>query len=332
MEKTANELVRELRVRLVREVAMPNRQSTFLSQKRDAIKSVIESFDSENKKFREYLSAELMNNLEKTTLRSFIVIAEKEYADYIIKSAEKHFKSEKEVEELTAKIRQLKRDAADALIRIKNDVLAKKYGCGEPELSSTGLVRIVGFIDDFNEIANRPGISIDDNGRCSTDAEQVSYLCENQHNQPPLFYIDIKAMPLKEEEAKALCRGNDDFQLLVKYIPSKYIPWDLNSIYCLYRTSFAEIYAVCVHPQECVIVNVEIECYPRRIFRQLGKLNVDIPSFIDVSYWMNIASGDCIKTFGSVSESEQAMALSMMAHHICDKHPGLIIEMPQLEK
>jgi hypothetical protein len=327
-----DKLARDLRVRLVREVAEPGFGAILLEQQIQCINDEINRIDTERKEFLETLSVECVACIEKEMLGISFMEIEEKYQKYVNVTSANILTLKKALEEKEEEKKAFNRTAHDALMRIAADVIAEKYGRGEIKLTQRGIERIIGRIEELEETTHQLGINLNFSQHWNIGVRQVAQMCENQKQQPPIFHLDIRVMPMTKEEATSLCREQDDFQLLFKHIPDEYFFWGLNAIYCLYRNPIVETYAICVHERECVIVRVEIKSYPRRVITQLGKLEANLTTFADAHYWSDISDERCSKVFGSVSDSEQALAFSMMAHHICDNTPGLYVNMPQLEK
>ena len=138
---------------------------------------------------------------------SFLEI-EQEYAKYVEETSAKKMSLESEIAKVNEEIRRLNKAAYDGLNVVRDNVLGGKYGYGELKSTSNGLQRVIGLISDFNETSHQLGITLNSPDRLTISASQVAQMCEDPHSPPPLFYVDVRLMPISRKEAEKFCFNN----------------------------------------------------------------------------------------------------------------------------
>ena len=274
-------LALDLRIRLVREVAAPDFQMKLLDQQVQVISGEMAAISGESHKiFLQSFGEECISNAQQGMLVISAMELEEKYQQHVDSGAE-HFKelNEKRIE-LEKQSSQLHRETRAALNSIVEDVLKEKYGRGELTVTREGVVRIIGRIDDL-------------------------------------------------EELRSLCLGNDDYELLNRYLLAGNILWEFGMIYCAERNSVCEIYLLPFDEKNIVIVRVnKMLTFPYCEAIVLGKVCRSEHVLQELTHW-----GGCSNIPVEVENafSEQGLALLMVEKHITSRQQGLITKMPQLE-
>lgn len=328
-EKTNDELARELRVKLVREVAVLASQADALCKRASCLGNNLSGIDQAKKKFLESLGAECIGFIEKKMLGISFMEIEDKYINYIEESAESYARDKKEIAELTEEFTILNRRADDARQLISQDVLVEKYGRGELILRPEGLRRIVGRITYLNESTDPVyGIVLGKSDKIKASISEIAWLCENSDQHPPLFFVDIDLMPLNEEELKKICWENHDYKLLVKNIPEDQIVWNTDWVCCLNKNLSYEVYVIPRSDEHMFIVKIEKFAYPYWKVEVLGRA---VRSKESLKILMDWAGYNKAPIELEEVPNENNWNLNIMEWYLFKRYPGIILEMPQWE-
>lgn len=328
-EKSNDELARELRVRLIREVAVPGSRITILGQQTSGLHNKISNPDESRKTFLQALLTECGACIEDGTLASTSKAIEKKYKQYIINTGLENEKAKDELEKLRSKKAVLETTAEGVLAEISRDVLAEMYGRGELILTPKGLQRIIGRIACLKESTDPVyGIILGESDKHKATITEIAWLCENSDQHPPLFFVDIKLMPLDEEELSRICWENDDYELLVKNIPEDQIVWPSGSVFQLNKRSSRESYLISQGNERMGVVRIERLTYPHRKVEILGSVVRNKENLKALRGWggyneVPVELEDASRDYNSL--------LSTIEWHLFRKYPGVIFEMPQWE-
>ena len=329
-EKSSNELARELRIRLVCEVAVLGRQVGNLNQKTNGLHSEINDFDKDRKTFLQTLLTECSDHLEKGTFRDASGEVEEKYKQYVASAEIKNEKAKAEVENLQSRITVLEKEVDEALARICEDVLAEKYGRGELILTKDGLQRIIGRISDINEsMTSATGITLGKSNKCKATMQEIAWMCENPDQYPPLFFVDIAMMPLNEDELSRICWENEDYKILIKNIPEDNIVWQIGSVFYINRNLSHEVYLIPLDKENVNVVRVNKFNYPNWQIEVLGKVIRNKDNLQALGNWggynkvpIELEDASC----------DYNVVLGKMDLHLSQKYPGIILKKPQIEK
>ncbi|EKD46844.1 MAG: hypothetical protein ACD_67C00044G0003 [uncultured bacterium] len=329
-QKSSDELAVALRVRVVREVAVPGNQINYLIQQSSALHSGINNFDKSRKAFMQTLLTEGAENLESGTLASTAGEIEEKYKQYVSNAELENEKAKDELEKLKSKVATLKEESGKVLAQIKEDVLAEKYGRGELIFTPEGLLRrIVGRIARLNESMDPVyAIVLGESDKHEASITEVAWLCENSDQHPPLFFVDIKLMPLNENELSSICWENDNYQLLVKNIPENQIVWPVGSVFRLGKSSMRELYLISRGGEKADVIRIEKSTYPHWKIEILGRTICNKENLKALCQWggYNNSPVDL-----EAVPQDYYSSLNMMEWHLFRKYPGVMIEMPQWE-